>query len=269
MGGMRGSAAQQTGSGKTSPTPVDTANPEASTLLATQAYMAMLGIQQSALEAQTEISERQLEIADRAQQIADDQYANYKEIYLPAERQWVSEATKGIPEQPYVDRASADVNQTFSQARTQAARELTRFGIDPGDPRYAAIMQDIDVARSAADAGARMNTRLTINDVNYQRLSDVSKTGRGIPTEAASTLSSASNSVGAAGGALASGFNGLTNAYNQLGSYYSSTYQNAQNRAANLTSEKTRADAQESASAWSGIGSIAGAGLGIAALAGM
>lgn len=207
--------------------------------------------------AQLGISEGQLKIMQQQQDIANEQFDLYKEIYLPAERKWVSMAQQGIPEQPFVERASADVNQSFSSSRQQAERELTRFGIDPGDPRYSAIMQDIDVARAAADAGARTNARFTINDVNYQRLSDVAKTGRGIPTEAASTLSSASNSLSSASSALNAGYGGLSSAYANLGQFY----ENRSNSAAD------RASADKAAT-YGLIGNAlgTGAGLGTAAL---
>lgn len=199
-----------------------------------------------------DLAAMQIEIAATQTAIMEEQWDRYLSIYGPVEEEWVAAAQAGLPADYYVNRAAADVEQSFAQADEAQKRELASYGIDPSSARYAGMQESQDVQKAAAKAGAMTNTRFAINDANYQRQSDVVKTGRGIPTEAASIGASASNSLSAAGNQYASGYGGLTQAYNELGNYYATVdAQNAANQAS------------QNAATIGAIGSLAGTAVGV------
>lgn len=218
---------------------------------------AKLGLAYESLGIQSEIAGAQIELSEKQLELAQEQWDLYKEIYSPVEKKWAGQALVGIPTDYFVDRAGQEVKQSFDQQQSQYERELQRYGLNPSDPRYAQALSDLALAEAAAEAGIKTNTRLAINDVNYQRMSDVAKTGRGVPTEAASVMSGASNTMSQASNSYSAGYNDVMGAYDAMGAMYgqqaSQANQNQQNAAANK--------AAQDAAMWSGIGALAGSGI--------
>lgn len=184
-----------------------------------------------------ELAAAQLEIAAVQTDIMKQQWDRYLEVYAPVEDEWVASAMAGLPVDYYVSRAAADVEQAFSIADATGDRQAASYGIDPSSARYQAVEESEDIQKAAAKAGAMTTARLGVNDTNYARQSDVVKTGKGIPTEAASIGAQASNTLGGAANTYATGYGGVSQAYNELGNYYSdAANQNAANKAASQSS---------------------------------
>lgn len=172
---------------------------------------------QESLAMQGELAQAQLGLSAEQVALMEDQWNLYKQTYSGTEKKWANAARAGIPTDYYTARAGQDVNRSFDQSKQRYARELQRMGIDPSSPRFAAILADVDIAQAAALAGAKTNARTAINDSNYARLGEVGKTGRGIPSEASSMLSAASQSVGAASNAYQAGYGDVNGALTALG----------------------------------------------------
>lgn len=217
-----------------------------------ETQLAYLGISE-------DIAAAQLEIAAVQTDIMKQQWDRYLEVYAPVEDEWVASAMAGLPADYYVSRAAADVEQSFSMADAAGDRQAASYGIDPSSARYQAVEESEDIQKAAAKAGAMTNARMGVNDVDYQRQSDVVKTGKGIPTEAASIGASASNTLGGAANTYASGYGGVSAAYNELGNYYSTA---ANQESAN----KAATNAATMGAIGSLAGTAAGVGLGIASL---
>lgn len=226
---------------------------------AENAQQSNLDIQYEHLGISEELAGMQMEIAAKQTEIMEEQWQRYLDIYGPIEEEWAQAAAAGLPADYYVSRAAADVEQSFATAEESAARQAGSYGIDPSSARYQGMQDTVDIQKAAAKAGAMTNTRMAINDVNYQRQSDVVKTGRGIPTEAASIGSSASNSLSSAGNQYASGYGGVSQAYNELGNYYATV--DAQNKANSAATNAATIGAIGSV-----VGTAAGVGLGVASL---
>lgn len=218
------------------------------------AYEANLALGYESLGLQSEIAESQIAISEEQLALAREQWDLYQQIYSPVEKKWAGQALSGIPTDYYVARAGQEVKQSFAQQQSAYERELQRYGLNPGDPRYAQALSDLKLAEAAAEAGIKTNTRLAINDVNYQRMSDVAKTGRGVPTEAASVMSGASNTLSGASNSAATGYNDVMSAYDALGSMYG---QNASMANQNQQNAQAQRAAQDAAM-WSGIGALTG-----------
>lgn len=200
-----------------------------------------------------DLAAMQIEIAAKQTEIMDEQWNRYLEVYAPVEDEWVASAQAGLPADYYVSRAAADVDQSFSMADAAGDRQAASYGIDPSSARYQAIEESEDIQKAAAKSGAMTNARMGVNDVNYQRQSDVVKTGKGIPTEAASIGASASNTLSSASNTYASGYGGVSQAYNELGNYYST--------AANQDSaNKAATNAATIGAIGTGVGTVAGLG---------
>jgi len=162
------------------------------------------------------ITSRTLSLAEMEQQLAEEQWAHYKEIYKPGEIAFVAEAFEGIPAEPTIEAAGADVRQAFSQEQEMVKRELEGLGLNPGDPKYAQILSDVDVARAAAEAGAKTQARMDVEAQNYAMARDVVGLGKGLPSEAATMAASGANATTQAGDTANAGYSGMYNTTNMM-----------------------------------------------------
>lgn len=208
--------------------------------------------QETSLGISSGIADQQIAVSQKQVEIMDEEWQRYLDVYGPVEEEWAKQAAAGLPADYYVGRAASDVEKSYDAAKDQTNRDLERRGIDMSSPQAIAATENSALSEAAAKAGAMTNARLGVNDVNYQRKSDVVKTGRGIPTEAASIGSSASNTLSQAAGTSQAGYNGVSQAYSELGTYYASVdAQNSQNQA------------NQNAATIGAIGSLAGTAVGV------
>lgn len=98
-------------------------------------------------------------------------------------------------------RAASDVEQATANARTIAARNLSRMGINPNAARFADINNQIAMQSATAKAGAMTNARTTADQmVDARRLNAISL-GRNLPATQLSAIGTGSN-VGNSNAAL-------------------------------------------------------------------
>lgn len=198
-------------------------------------------------------AEAQMKLAETNARIASEQWDRYLEVYAPVEDKWVRTAQVGVPTDYFVAAAGNDVQQAYKRKRDDLDNSLMKFGIDPSSPKFEQMDKDLAIAEAAAEAGAKNKARMSANDINYSRMSDVVKTGRGIPTEAASMNASAMQGISDAAQTTNMGIDNVTQATSQMAGYYAQKEQ-----------AKMQADSANDQALWGALGSIAGTGGGVA-----
>jgi len=202
-------------------------------------------------------------------QSAASDRARYERLYQPLEDQAINDANSYSSQgrQDYeAGRAGSTVAQQFDSQRKAAAQNLEAFGVDPSSTRFAALDANSHIQQAAATAGAENQARTQTDAMGRALRSEAINVGRGYPGQIAGTYgtalqsgASAANSAlaGTASGASIMGTNtqyqGLANqAVGQWGNTLNNSYNNQLNQF----------NANQQAS--SGIGSLLGAGLGMA-----
>lgn len=123
-------------------------------------------------------------------QIARDQWNRYKEIYAPLEQKYVDEAMNYDSPENYsraADEASTTTSSQFGKARDRLKRTP---GLDPSSAGYSSAMVGLDLAQAATDSTQQNAARQRVRDTAYARKTDALSLGKGLPANAASTLSS-------------------------------------------------------------------------------
>lgn len=124
-------------------------------------------------------------------QIAKEQWDKYKEIYEPMERDMVSEAQNYDSPENYA-KAAGDASSTVSSQFSKARDRLSRTpGLDPSTAGAQANMVGLDLAQAATDATQQNAARQKVKDVAYARKTDALSLGKGLPANATSALSTA------------------------------------------------------------------------------
>lgn len=125
-------------------------------------------------------------------EIARDQWSRYKEIYEPLERGMVTEAQNYDSPENYA-RAAGDASATVSSQFSKARDRLGRTpGLDPSSGAYQASLVGLDLAQAASDATQQNAARQKVTDTAYARKTDALSLGKGLPANASSSLSTAS-----------------------------------------------------------------------------
>lgn len=148
------------------------------------------------------------DIMKRQQGIADEQYQNYKDTYLPAEKKAVADAM-GYDSDANVNRrmgiAAASVNQQFSNAQQQSARALSRYGINPNSSAFARENAKLTTQQALASAGAQTGAAFDTQDRAIALRAGVADRARGVTGTVGNFLNSASGSGANAGNTSAQG----------------------------------------------------------------
>lgn len=185
--------------------------------------------------------------ADRSQ----SEWDTYKQLYLPAEQQYVDKMSNwdtADRRTQRVQEAVADVNRGYDSARGTMERGLERVGVKPGGAGFTQAMGDLSRAQAADTAGATNNARRAVENEGIAGLERVTNIGRGRPSTsfAADQLAlQAGNSANAnanqntvatnAGLSSAQGwFNSGVNALNSQGNMQNTAYQNQTNNSVGI-----------------------------------
>jgi hypothetical protein len=172
-------------------------------------YSGIVAASEKASDAQTKIEQEQLDWAKQqaatnqgtTDQVVnsflktqDQQNANaaqdrqqYETQFVPLEDSLVKDAsTYASPAQKdmQMGRAEATVGQQFDAARTNAARDLESFGIDPSATRYGALDIGARTQRAAATAGAGNQAAQQVDATGRALRDDAINVGRGLPMQA-------------------------------------------------------------------------------------
>jgi len=210
--------------------------------------------------------------AGTSSSLAGTQAAQYQQLYAPIAQQFTGAVQQySSPDEMARARgqAMATVSDQYEQAGDAAKRSLESFGVDPSSARFGGLDVGFRTSKAAAEAAAGTQSDVTREatglgleatalNLGNQTASGANQsvntaTGAGAGTTAATT-SSYSPYAGALGNPL--GYYGLSQ--NALGLQGSFTNQGFQNSLQQFGADQN---------ASSGIGSLLGAGAGIAALA--
>lgn len=191
-----------------------------------------------------------------------------RQKYRALEDQMVSEAMsqdRTSMRNQFAGRAASDVEQATSAARSIAARNLSRMGINPNAARFADLNNQIAMGTASARAGAMNNARMAADQVVDAKRMNAISLGRNLPATQLSAIGTGS-SVGNSNAGLfnaqnAPMFTGYSGAMGGLQGALG-----AQSGIANVMNQgyQNELAAYESQSgAMAGLGSLVGAGLGM------
>lgn len=123
------------------------------------------------------------ETADKMANLSKEMWNQYKETYLPLERNIVDEASKwGSPEK-YAEaagEASSTVTQAFGKARDQLNRTP---GLDPSSGAYQSSLTGLNLAQAANDATAQNAARNTVQNNALQIKTNALGLGKGLQAQ--------------------------------------------------------------------------------------
>lgn len=161
----------------------------------------------------TRLTNDYLDTSAQQKQFAQEQNQYYKDTFQPVEKQMVSDAMDYDSEanvKRVSGEAAANVNQQFSNARTQSARLAGRYGLTSSAMSGAAGASERAEALGAA--GAATGAATATKDKAIALRSGVSNFGRNMPNTAASYFAGANGSNGGALGATGQSLNGAIQA---------------------------------------------------------
>ena len=225
-------------------------------------------------EADSVISQQVVAAALERQRLNDqnavEDRARYQEIFQPLEDRLAQEALDyASPQRMELNaaRAQANVAQQFDAARQRSLQNLQSFGIDPSSLRYAALDRGANVQQAAAAAAAGNQSREQTEAIGRALRSEAINVGRGYPGQIAGTygtaLQSGNQGINSALATTASGANtmGTGLQWGGLGNQAIGTAGDIMNTG--YANQLNAWNAQQNMS--SGLGSLLGTGLGMAA----
>jgi len=121
---------------------------------------------------------------------AKSQYADYKEQYGGLEEDMLASLDAFASRdtlQKFTGEGVADVRSAFGKAREMGERELTRYGLDPNDPRYLQSKRGMGLEESKAEIGARNLARekeQEAEDKLFAKRLSVGRFGKGMSEQA-------------------------------------------------------------------------------------
>ena len=134
--------------------------------------------------------------SDAQSAIANDQYAFYKANFQPLEKSLISEvATAGdaAEQERAAGLAHGDITNAFDAARRNDKMRAMTYGLNPASGRFGSMELGRSTGEAAADADAQNAARIQARELGFQKRSNVAQTGRNIPSQAITGLSSAAN----------------------------------------------------------------------------
>jgi hypothetical protein len=212
--------------------------------------------------------ERQAALADRLtndyldtsaqqKQFAQDQKQYYESTFKPVEQKMVSDAMdydSAANVKRVSGEAAANVNQQFSNARSQSARLAGRYGLSStamSGPAGAS-----ERAQALGAAGAATGAATSTRDKGIALRSGVSNFGRNMPNTASNYFSGANASNGAAFGTGQAAMNNISQNAGMVGQGFNTAIQGNQS-AGGLYGQAAQISGQDSG-VWGALGGVAG-----------
>jgi hypothetical protein len=204
--------------------------------------------------------------ADRA----TDQWNIYKTLFAPVEQRMVQDAMSyDSPERKEraAAGAAADVSSSYDAANGALQRNMQSLGVNPNDPKYAAIMSQAGLSRARDTAGA-MNTARTNTEITGMSMRQgAAQFGRNMPATSiaqdAATLNAGNSATGTAGAqsaghaqaiaAASPWYTGAVNSNTAAGNLYAQQY--------GLQLQGYQAQQQAAGGLWQGLGTLGGLAL--------
>lgn len=142
-----------------------------------------------------ELQEQQLGLAKRDAARADELHTHYRSVYMPRERQLVSDVFDN-PITPEAEEAAAaaDVRSAFNTARLADEQRMRSMGVNPASGAYRSLSLARGLEEAKAEGAARTRARGAVRDLNFARQTQV--LGLGSPTASVPYANLASAGVG-------------------------------------------------------------------------
>ncbi len=215
-------------------------------------------LQQRQQALQERVAEDALARGAKQDALADEQNKYYKETFQPLEKQVVDEA-KGYDSEANVNKrsgmAAANVNQQFSNARSQSARMAGRYGL--GSTSFSGPAGASERAQALGAAGAATGAAFDTKDKAIQLRAGAANFGRNMTNTALAGWGGANSSSGVAGGAVNSALSGATSSANFMNNAYGNLSAGINNSTSMLTGALNNSARTSMADA-AGWGSFAG-----------
>ena len=200
-----------------------------------------------------------------------DQWQQYKDIFQPVENKMASDAMNYDSPDKTEQRAAGDAAQVASSHDAAAAsteREMQRMGVNPADPRYAAVKTAAGLTRAGDMAGAMNTSRRNSELTGMSMRQATAQFGRNMPQTSIAQDQAALAAGGAAQGNIAGQSALYNNGVNAASPWYNGAV-GANSSAGNLALGQFGAQLQSwdssnkaNASAMAGLGQAAGYFLG-------
>lgn len=211
--------------------------------------------------------------ADRSTQ----QWGAYQRLFAPVEERMAKDAMEyDSPERKEraAAAAAADVSASHDAAAGITRRTMESMGVNPGDPRYAAVLGSAGLARARDTAGA-MNTARTNTELTGMSMRQgVAQFGRNMPATSIAQDAAALNAGSAASGTT-TGASGARNAGIASAAPWMTGAGGLNASAGNLYATQYgtqmqgyNAAQQSNANKWGGLGQLVGTGVGLWAAGG-
>lgn len=166
------------------------------------------------------------EIQGRQQDIADEQWARYKQDYLPLEQEYLETAKNAgsiANQEKAAANAGAAVAGRFANAREQLAKTP---GLNPNSQQYLREANKLAIAEAAASAAGQTAARENTQKTGAAMLQDAAAMGKGQQGNAMNSLNAAANGASGAASAANAGVNqanaGVGGAFQAVGGLYKS-----------------------------------------------
>jgi len=200
--------------------------------------------------------------------MAQDEWNTYKNTFLPQQQKYLQAVQDyASPEaiQQAGSQAAASVTSAGDQERQAALQQLQGYGIDPSSGESQALDHSARVATGAAAAGQSTAAMQNMRAQGIQLQGQAAGMGFNQAGLANNSYAGAAGAAGTAGGTVTSGSNAATSAYGVPLSYAniaSNTGNNYVNSLMGFSNNYINASANKTSS---GLGSLLGLGLGMAA----
>lgn len=167
------------------------------------------------LEMRGQVIDDYLQSSRQQRDIANEQYGFYRGTFRPVEEQ-VARDAMGYDSAENVNRrmgiAGAAVNQAYSNAASQQARNLSRYGINPNSSAFARANAQLTNQQALASAGAQTGAAFDTMDRGIALRAGAANFGRNMPNSSAAFFAGGDRSGGGAGATSAQGIQGAVNA---------------------------------------------------------
>ena len=102
--------------------------------------------------------------------IAKRQNKLFEQLGVPAIKRFFAESTEGVDPERFSEQAAADLDRSFTRGLRRRRRQLQSKGLNPGDPAFQAVEDQLKQARTVTEAGLRTSAREQAKELNLSRL---------------------------------------------------------------------------------------------------
>jgi hypothetical protein len=217
-----------------------------------------------------QLMDRYFESQDKQEAFADKQNSYYESTYKPIEQQVARDAMGYDSAENIAKRsgiAGANVEQNYSAAQQENARNLSRYGLNPNSSAFALtnerLMRDKALAKAGAETGAAFDTM----DRGIALRAGAANFGRNMPNTASNYYTNANNAGAGAMNTSTQMNNTALNNASVMGQGFS-TAMNGNQSSGNLLLSQFgaqmqgyQADQSAKSGMYQGIGTLVGMGL--------